>query len=491
LSDPASHRASGDDAGRRILVHGPRGDVAMGALLAAARAAPQSVPRGIHLLAFHPMDEATIGSRPPSGAGVSSEATTIVEVPFALEPGVERKLALRLALDEGFAGAALLADARGLTLDDLGAFVGRAVGDDCEALFATAEAGRGRWVDRLASRCTGLPAADFAAPLRFFSRRLLERIPFEANSDGAEFDLEILFQADYVGARIDRVSIGAPAARLSVRQTVRAALRYGAHRIGMLCSLRFRHLQRERYRDKTSTPYSSHALALEIVRRLRPARVLDLGCGAGFVAQRCEQLGAAVTGVDATPPRDGMMSRFVQLDLERQPLPVDPSDFDLVLLLDVVEHLEDPEEFLLRLRNRSARSAAPGSDRAPLVVLSTPNVAFAAIRWNLLFGRFNYAERGILDITHKRLFTRGSLRRLLADCGYRIERIRPVAVPFGAVVGGRLGHLLERGASVLARLRPTLFGFQFLVTCRPSPNAQQILARSRERVGDDGGSLAL
>jgi len=63
-----------------------------------------------------------------------------------------------------------------------------------------------------------------------------------------------------------------------------------------------------------------------------------------------------------------------------------------LLLLDVIEHLEDPEGFLLALRHRSQ---VPDIDRAPLIVISTPNVAFAAIRLNLLVGRFNYAERGI------------------------------------------------------------------------------------------------
>ena len=110
----------------------------------------------------------------------------------------------------------------------------------------------------------------------------------------------------------------------------------------------------------------------------------------------------------------------------------------MVLLLDVIEHLAEPEEFLLSLRNRSVATKAPYA--APVFVISTPNVAFAGIRLNLLFGRFNYAERGILDITHKRLFTRASLLSALDQCGYDVQRVRGSAIPFQAVVHGRWGR---------------------------------------------------
>src|SRR5205814_2453591 len=114
----------------------------------------------------------------------------------------------------------------------------------------------------------------------------------------------------------------------------------------------------------------------------------------------------------------------------------------------------------------------------PLLVLRTPNVAFAAMRLNMLLGRFSYAERGILDITHKRLFTRSSLVRTLRDCGYRIETVQGVGVPFQTVVGGSSGKFLGQIAALLARVWPTMFGFQTLVTCRPLPGVRQVLSQS-------------
>jgi 2-polyprenyl-3-methyl-5-hydroxy-6-metoxy-1,4-benzoquinol methylase len=226
--------------------------------------------------------------------------------------------------------------------------------------------------------------------------------------------------------------------------------------------------------------YSSHRLALEKVRAIAPRRVLDLGCGPGSVARECRQLGAEVVGVDLVEPPPGTVSEFIRADLDTEPVPVDPYDFDCVLLLDVIEHLSEPERFLLAMRNSSRH---PAYRESPTVLISTPNVAFAAIRANLLLGRFTYADRGIMDVTHRRLFTRASLTSALRDCGYNVKSVRPVPVPFENIVIGhpRLGRLLTRIASVLSRVWPTMFAFQFLAVCEPLPGVSQVLSVSEER----------
>jgi hypothetical protein len=122
------------------------------------------------------------------------------------------------------------------------------------------------------------------------------------------------------------------------------------------------------------------------------------------------------------------------------------------------------------------------------VVVATPNVAFITNRLALLLGRFNYTDRGILDIEHSRLFNRVSLRRTLRDCGYRIEKNLPVPVPWEAVIGGRSGRWLEKASRILARIWPSAFAFQFLVTCRPMPGVEQVLG-ARERLAPGGGDL--
>jgi len=333
------------------------------------------------------------------------------------------------------------------------------------------------------NRLTGEDLSEYHSGYRAYTTRFLSSVPFEMNTNDFHFDTDILLQAAHVGARIVEIPIPTrygdeecrvPGMRYS-RDVVSSTLRFKLHQMGMLCSLKLRHLKPLRYLDKTAVPYSSHAMALEEVGRAAPSRLLDLGSGPGFVAAQCAKDGISVTVVDCEPPLPGYDLEFVAADLDRDRLPVDPGDYDCVLLLDLIEHLRDPEGFMVSLRHRAEKPYPPQGEPF-LVVLSTPNVAFFAVRLNLLLGRFPYAERGILDITHTRLFTRSSLLTLLKDCGYRIDKVRPVPVPFETVVGGRMGKFLGFLAAVAARVWPTLFAFQFLVTCRPQLSVAQVLA---------------
>src|SRR5207244_4541420 len=80
----------------------------------------------------------------------------------------------------------------------------------------------------------------------------------------------------------------------------------------------------------------------------------DLGCGPGFIAKRCEEMGIRVTGIDVIEPLRGMMTEFHQMDLEQHAkgFPVDPFGYDCVLLLRSEEHtseLQSPDHLVCRL----------------------------------------------------------------------------------------------------------------------------------------------
>ncbi|MCP3960110.1 MAG: glycosyltransferase [bacterium] len=331
---------------------------------------------------------------------------------------------------------------------------------------------------------TGRDLSEYHTGYRAYSRDFLTSVPFEILTNDFHFDSEILLQAFTARERIEEFGIptyyGDEICHVNglryAWSVMASTITYRMHHLGMLCSLKYRNLGSARYHDKSWMPYSSHSRTLAVVRRAQPYTLLDLGCGPGHVARLCEEMGARVTGIDREQPLPETVSHFLAWDLEQTPLPLDAFAFDLVLILDLVEHLENPEEFLLSLRNASEQST--GGEAGPRMVITTPNVAFAAVRLNLLFGRFNYAERGILDITHKRLFTRRSLVSMLEDCGYRIERVEGIGVPFGAVMGGRMGTFLGWISDFFARLWPSLWAFQFLVVCRPVPGVRQLLQDS-------------
>jgi SAM-dependent methyltransferase len=133
--------------------------------------------------------------------------------------------------------------------------------------------------------------------------------------------------------------------------------------------------------------------------------------------------------------------------------------FDAVVCGDVLEHLARPEELLSRIREW----LRPGG----LLFVSVPNVANVTVRAALLSGRFPYAERGILDRTHLRFYTRRTARELVAGAGFRIRRDAATAMPVELAVpalGGPLLRDFSRGvASAAATVWPTLFGYQVVI----------------------------
>jgi hypothetical protein len=104
------------------------------------------------------------------------------------------------------------------------------------------------------------------------------------------------------------------------------------------------------------------------------------------------------------------------------------------------------------------------------------------MRLSLLLGRFEYGRRGILDITHRRLFTFNTLRRAMRAAGFTIERTEGVAPPLPFVFGSgsAFAGLLMAIARGPARLWPRLFAFQCLVVARPRPLLATLLARARK-----------
>jgi SAM-dependent methyltransferase len=203
--------------------------------------------------------------------------------------------------------------------------------------------------------------------------------------------------------------------------------------------------------------------------------VLDIGAGPGGMARELVNKGCTTAVVDQFPPAeaDPRIQVFVQnLD---EPLRFNVSNYDHLLLLDVLEHVKDPERFLAELRQQF--------DYTPRkLVLTTPNVAFIVQRLMLLAGQFNYGKAGILDRTHTRLFTFRSLRHLLRDNGFRIKEIRGVPAPFPKVFGqGVLGKAALNANLALIRLSKTLFSYQIYVEAETTPDVSFVLKDSKAR----------
>lgn len=210
-------------------------------------------------------------------------------------------------------------------------------------------------------------------------------------------------------------------------------------------------------------PGSSHQVLLRLLEaRGTGLRVLDLGFGAGLLARRIRPRCAYLAGIelDAEAAREGARffdAPFVGDLLEGLEGPWE-QPFDVVIAGDILEHLPDPVTALVEIRHL----LAPGG----ILLVSLPNVANVTVRLALLAGRFDYADRGILDRTHLRFFTRQTGGLFLSGAGFRVLRSHPTAMPVELAIpllGRGPWAPLVRGAATLgARLWPTLFGYQFV-----------------------------
>jgi hypothetical protein len=136
----------------------------------------------------------------------------------------------------------------------------------------------------------------------------------------------------------------------------------------------------------------------------------------------------------------------------------------VVVAGDILEHLPRPERLLELVRPFIARDG--------VLMLSLPNVANVTVRFSLAAGRFRYADRGILDRTHLRFYTRASARDLLTGAGFRIgwetATAMPVELALPALGKPPLSAPVRTTARLLASAWPTLFGYQFIFEASPA-----------------------
>ncbi len=215
---------------------------------------------------------------------------------------------------------------------------------------------------------------------------------------------------------------------------------------------------------------STHTAAME--RILPNSRVLDLGCAGGYLGARLRSHKKCfVTGMDIDPVRPGLLDEFIPCDLNARAPSFDALSYDTVLLLDVIEHLRKPEIFLEELRRIMAWNPALE------LFISTGNIACFAIRAMLLLGQFNYGPRGILDLTHTRLFTFASLRRALRQAGFDVLETKGIPPPYPLAAGNNFfSRILLAVNGFLIALWRGLFSYQIFMRVKAQPSLELLLA---------------
>ncbi|MEI8309173.1 MAG: bifunctional glycosyltransferase/class I SAM-dependent methyltransferase [Verrucomicrobiota bacterium] len=341
------------------------------------------------------------------------------------------------------------------------------------------------------NRLLGTRLAEFHTGYRLYSVEALKKIPFERNANDFHFDTDIIIQSQFAGFRIVELPIptfygdevcyvnGFKYAWNICASSIRGRL----HLMNLFYDRKFDLGQPElNYDVKLGFP-SSHTIAIAAVKP--GAKVLDIGCGQGFVAIELAKSASRVVGIDQyVVPQENQAVEIKQWDLDSPSLPVDTSQFDQIFLLDIIEHLKDPETFMESLREAAL-------SKRPEIILTTANIAFFMTRLMLCFGRFSYGRKGILDRTHTRLFTWNSLRELFEQTGYRVLEMRGIPAPFPkAIAAPWLASFLLKVNELGIALFPKLFSYQIFVRAIAMPTVTQLLSetvKSTEAIKLAGG----
>lgn len=185
--------------------------------------------------------------------------------------------------------------------------------------------------------------------------------------------------------------------------------------------------------------------------------ILEMGCSAGFLSKYFALNGCMVTGLESDPIAAERAKEHCRSVLQRDlnspewHVGIDLR-FEIIVLGDVLEHLLDPVGVLKQCRELLSPNGS--------IIVSLPNVAHWTIRLELLRGRWDYRDIGILDRTHLKFFTLHTARKLFIEAGYEILRFHPV---IGGAGAGRLPQLW----TMLTNSMPNLMAYQLLFEISP------------------------
>ena len=217
-------------------------------------------------------------------------------------------------------------------------------------------------------------------------------------------------------------------------------------------------------------PWSSHSIIKNRLMHLPSgSKVLDVGTADGILGMLCFGEDLLLFGLEPNKELAELAQPYYE-DVKNCSLE-DTSedylrDYDVVVCGDVLEHMVYPDTELMRLINLQRSGTR--------FIISVPNIANLWIRLSLLFGYFEYSDRGILDHTHLRFFTKKTLFKMLNLVGLQINHCYVTPVPLVLVNPmfqvRSLGRFIYRLLAKVSDWFPTILGYQFIVEAEKRSN---------------------
>jgi len=184
-------------------------------------------------------------------------------------------------------------------------------------------------------------------------------------------------------------------------------------------------------------------------------KVLDVGCGEGFLSKLLTEMGNEIIGIDISEiavklAKEKGIKAFV-CDIENESLPFNDV-FDVIVLSEVLEHLVSPKKVIYKLKRHLKNDG--------VFVLTFPNIAYYKYRLQLLLGRF--PKQYLYDPSeHLHYWSIPDFKNFLISCGLECVDVKvDFSFPFHAIISK------IKPLRILLENFPNLFGYQIIGIAR-------------------------
>ena len=305
-----------------------------------------------------------------------------------------------------------------------------------------------------------------------YNTNYLSKIPYLYNSDDASFVNEIAIQmvlSDFKFIEINS-DIKTKIPYSSKLQTLKVFFRAYIHSLGIFYQNMFDIIQDNLQYSLKLGYASSHTYAIKAVPE--NSSVIDIGAGPFGVGHELKNKNCKVVTVDQFDiPEKFKLDKHIVTNLDTN-FSISIQEYDCILFLDIIEHLVNPEEFMLKLSEQF-------SYKKQKIIFTTGNISFFPVRMMLLLGYFNYGKSGILDKTHTRLFTFSSFKKLIKDTRMTILDIKGIPAPYPKAIGDNiLSKALLAINLFLIKISKGLFSYQIYIEAETNPSVFFIVNES-------------
>ena len=331
---------------------------------------------------------------------------------------------------------------------------------------------------------------EFHSGYRIYKVQSLKKIPYELNNNDHSFDNEIIIQLlianlnikelpipTYYGDEISYVNGLRYAFQVFIANAKAKVQKYGIF-YDRKYNFKSENYDNYKLKEKFDSP---HKRAIDRIKE--GSYVLDIGCHSTKLAKILNDTkNCKITAIDKSEKLENssFIEKYFSFDLDNGLPDLDYNKFDYILLLDVIEHLKNPEEFMTRLKQKTEKN--PNLK----IITSTGNVGFLIIRLMLLFGSFNYGHKGILDKTHTRLFTFSSFKNLMVQTGFNIKRISGVPAPIPLVIGNNvLSKFLLNINKFFILISKEIFAYQIYLEIKPQISINLLLDQAKSKAHNE------